>query len=79
MPESKSETVASGVPPASAPATWTAVEVFSAIAPHRVSTLTNPSEQLNRETRRAHVIAVMAGIGWNRCGRYPLGVWMKLR
>ena len=57
---------------------WTAYEVFSAVAPYRVSVMTDPATQLKPATREAHVVAVLAGLGWNPKGRYPLHIWMQL-
>jgi hypothetical protein len=57
---------------------WTALEVFTAIAPHRVSRLRDPQSAFEAETRRAHKIAVAEGYGWSHDGRYPLDVWMKV-
>ncbi len=55
---------------------WTALEVFTAIAPHRVSRLPDPQTAFLAETRRAHVVAVAMGHHWDAQGRYPLDIWM---
>lgn len=57
---------------------WTALDVFTAIAPHRVSRIRDPQSAFQAETRRAHVIALAEGHRWNPHGRYPLDIWMKV-
>jgi hypothetical protein len=56
-------------------AIWTAAEFTAAVAPHLFSTLADPAVALAPLTRRAHVIAVSAGLSWNPSGRYPISVW----
>ena len=59
-------------------AVWTAAEFTAAVAPHLFSTLADPTSALAPLTRRAHVIAVAAGLAWNPAGRYPISVWNEV-
>lgn len=56
---------------------WTALELFTAVAPDRVGRLPNPQSAFIAETRRAHAVALANGYRWDAHGRYPLDIWMK--